>query len=110
MYLYLMRAALRYAQVAPFTVDRWLADGEAVALGDGRALHARWTPGHTPDGLSLWLPDERRVFTGDLCSQPPQLTPVRHHRRREEQCIPHFTVPASKIAEINKTIMHFCCQ
>ena len=45
-------------------VDRWLADGEELALG-GRAFRVIHTPGHTPGGVCLFFPAERLLFTGD---------------------------------------------
>jgi glyoxylase-like metal-dependent hydrolase (beta-lactamase superfamily II) len=44
--------------------DRTLEDGETLAVGDlnMKVLH---TPGHTPGGISLWMPDEGVVFCGD---------------------------------------------
>lgn len=43
---------------------RLLRDGDHLAVGrmDGIVLH---TPGHSPGGISLWLPDEGVVFCGD---------------------------------------------
>ncbi|NLG50001.1 MAG: MBL fold metallo-hydrolase [Chloroflexi bacterium] len=44
--------------------DQLLHDGDALAVGDIRVevLH---TPGHSPGGISLWLPEEQVVFSGD---------------------------------------------
>merc|ERR1712060_1006247 len=33
---------------------------------DHEALEVLYTPGHTPDSISLYLPAENRLFTGDL--------------------------------------------
>jgi len=45
--------------------DRLLRDGDVLEVGDLRVqvLH---TPGHSPDGISLWAPDEGVVLCGDL--------------------------------------------
>jgi sulfur dioxygenase len=43
-------------------VDIHLEDGQALAIGEIR-LRVFYTPGHTPDGISLYTND--RVFTGD---------------------------------------------
>jgi glyoxylase-like metal-dependent hydrolase (beta-lactamase superfamily II) len=42
-----------------------LADGDVVRVASSSvtALH---TPGHAPDHLCFWLPDDRVLFTGDL--------------------------------------------
>ncbi len=44
--------------------DLILHDGDRFAIGeiDIRVIH---TPGHSPGGISLWLPDECVVFSGD---------------------------------------------
>ncbi|MEF8807781.1 MBL fold metallo-hydrolase [Natronomonas sp.] len=46
-------------------VDRAIADGETVAIGDGgyRALH---TPGHKEDHLCFYSADDGLLFAGDL--------------------------------------------
>jgi glyoxylase-like metal-dependent hydrolase (beta-lactamase superfamily II) len=53
--------------VAPYTVDQPLRDGQIMQLGE-----AEWqviaTPGHTPDHLCLWQPDERLLVVGDALS------------------------------------------
>ena len=44
--------------------DRALEDGEILTVGslEVKVLH---TPGHSPGGISLWLPAENAVFCGD---------------------------------------------
>jgi len=46
------------------TVDRWIADGEAFTLGAKR-LEVIHTPGHTPGGCCIWVPEDRILITGD---------------------------------------------
>jgi glyoxylase-like metal-dependent hydrolase (beta-lactamase superfamily II) len=57
------------SELEAYTVTRWLADGERIALDDARAdadaLIALHAPGHTPDSLALWLAPERILFMGD---------------------------------------------
>lgn len=53
--------------VAPYTVDRALADGEILTLGD-RPWEVVATPGHTAGHLCLWQPDERLLAVGDALS------------------------------------------
>ena len=53
--------------VSPYTVDRALADDEAVWLGETQWQVVR-TPGHTRGHLSLWQPDERLLVVGDSLS------------------------------------------
>ncbi|MEM9177694.1 MAG: MBL fold metallo-hydrolase [Myxococcota bacterium] len=54
----------------PLEVDRWLAPGESIELG-GRRLEVLYTPGHTPDSISLLDPDARLLFTGDFLYPGP---------------------------------------
>lgn len=44
--------------------DRALEDGEAILVGE-LTLKVLHTPGHSPGGISLWMPDEGVVFCGD---------------------------------------------
>lgn len=44
---------------------RSLKDGEGIPLGEGE-LKVIHTPGHTPGSISLYLEEERALFTGDL--------------------------------------------
>eukprot|EP01105_Mastigella_eilhardi_P012705 TRINITY_DN2903_c0_g1_i1.p1 TRINITY_DN2903_c0_g1~~TRINITY_DN2903_c0_g1_i1.p1 ORF type:complete len:411 (-),score=122.61 TRINITY_DN2903_c0_g1_i1:69-1301(-) len=59
------------ARLLPFEVNRWLADGELIYLDDSHtdpqlALCVIYTPGHTPDSLSLYAPFDNRLFIGDF--------------------------------------------
>ena len=55
-----------FAPGAPtgLVADRLLQDGETITVGtlEVRVLP---TPGHSPGGISLWLPQEQVVLTGD---------------------------------------------
>jgi glyoxylase-like metal-dependent hydrolase (beta-lactamase superfamily II) len=51
---------------APARVDRELADGEEVPVGDG--LIAYHTPGHTAGHVSFLLPSKRVLFVGDAAA------------------------------------------
>ncbi len=42
-----------------------IGDGATVVTGEGR-LEVLHTPGHSPDHLSLWQPETRIIFVGDL--------------------------------------------
>ncbi len=46
-------------------VERRLADGDAVPVGE-RRLRALYTPGHRFDHLCFWLEDARVLFAGDM--------------------------------------------
>ena len=46
-------------------VDQILADGATLFVGN-LCLEARYTPGHSPDHLSFYLPEEDALFGGDV--------------------------------------------
>lgn len=48
--------------------DEDLRDGQRLTVG-GIYLHVRHTPGHTPGGVSLYVPALDAVFTGDTLFQ-----------------------------------------
>jgi len=50
--------------VPPFTVTRWLKDGDVVDLGD-RKLEVIHTPGHSPDSICMLDRDAGLFWTGD---------------------------------------------
>jgi len=50
----------------PFAVDRLLADGERVELGDGVTLRAVFTPGHAPGHLVYVEERSRVAYVGDM--------------------------------------------
>mmetsp|Transcript_47215 Transcript_47215/g.109209 ORF Transcript_47215/g.109209 Transcript_47215/m.109209 type:complete len:327 (+) Transcript_47215:63-1043(+) len=59
------------ATIHDFCVTQWLEEGHKIYLDDAvpseaEALEVLYTPGHTPDSISLYLPVENRLFTGDL--------------------------------------------
>lgn len=57
-------------------LDLTLVEGDSVALGraDARELRVFHTPGHSPGSISLFLPSEGALFSGDavpLAGEPP---------------------------------------
>ncbi|OGO05001.1 MAG: hypothetical protein A2Y73_03060, partial [Chloroflexi bacterium RBG_13_56_8] len=44
--------------------DRLLEDGDHLEIGD-LTVEVLHTPGHSPGGISLWIAQERVVFSGD---------------------------------------------
>ncbi len=62
-----MGLAERFAGVHRAHVSRHpeLGDGDIVRVGT-ISLVALHTPGHAPDHLAYWMPDDRVLFTGDL--------------------------------------------
>ena len=45
-----------------------LDDGDVIGTDEGD-LHVLLTPGHAPDHLTLWHPDSRTLFVGDMMQQ-----------------------------------------
>jgi len=45
-----------------------LNDGDVIATDDGD-LQVLLTPGHAPDHVSLWHPESRTIFVGDMMQQ-----------------------------------------
>lgn len=54
----------------PWTVAEFVRDGERIDLG-GRTLEVLFTPGHSPDSLSLLDAENRTVFVGDTFYPAP---------------------------------------
>lgn len=54
-----------FPRAEPFAPDRWLADGDSVAIGD-ETLHVRHCPGHTPGHVVFHSPVAKRCFVGDV--------------------------------------------
>jgi glyoxylase-like metal-dependent hydrolase (beta-lactamase superfamily II) len=46
-------------------VDHPLQDGDVLDLGDGLDLLVIHTPGHSRGSISLWLPEEKALFSAD---------------------------------------------
>jgi glyoxylase-like metal-dependent hydrolase (beta-lactamase superfamily II) len=55
------------APVVPPRIDRELADGDELGLGDGAMTVA--VPGHTPGSIALYLPRHQVLFTGDAAAR-----------------------------------------
>lgn len=60
------------AKIEPFTVDRWLSDGDVIALdhvtdpANNHVLNVLAIPGHTPDSIALYFGPDKRMFIGDI--------------------------------------------
>eukprot|EP01012_Entosiphon_sulcatum_P038358 TRINITY_DN4972_c0_g1_i1.p1 TRINITY_DN4972_c0_g1~~TRINITY_DN4972_c0_g1_i1.p1 ORF type:complete len:325 (-),score=35.64 TRINITY_DN4972_c0_g1_i1:961-1935(-) len=66
-----LAAAHPGASVRAFPVSKWLAEGDLIYFDDANptkemSLEVLWTPGHTPDSISLFSHWEKRLFVGDL--------------------------------------------
>ena len=53
-----------------WTVTGYVADGDVIDLG-GRSLEVLFTPGHSPDSLSLFEAGRRTVYVGDTFYPAP---------------------------------------
>ena len=51
-------------EVEPLTVDRNLADGDTLQVGD-EMIQVLHVPGHSPGGLAFYLPDSALLISGD---------------------------------------------
>lgn len=51
-------------EVEPLTVDRDLADGDTIQLGD-ETIQVLHVPGHSPGGLAFYLPQSALLISGD---------------------------------------------
>lgn len=54
-----------FAPAEPFAPARWLADGDAVQVGEA-TLAVRHTPGHTPGHVVFHDPAGKRAYVGDV--------------------------------------------
>jgi glyoxylase-like metal-dependent hydrolase (beta-lactamase superfamily II) len=55
-------------EVPKYKVTNWAKDGDKITFGADSAdsgLVVYHTPGHTPDELAVWDPQERVLFVGD---------------------------------------------
>jgi glyoxylase-like metal-dependent hydrolase (beta-lactamase superfamily II) len=50
-----------------YTITNWCQDAQIITDPKGRELNLiiYTTPGHTPDHVAIWDPDERHLFVGD---------------------------------------------
>jgi glyoxylase-like metal-dependent hydrolase (beta-lactamase superfamily II) len=98
----------------PYTVTRWLRDGDRVELG-GRTLEVIYTPGHSSDHLCLLDRGSRYLWTGDLFYTGGVTTylPGGDHDDFVESCrrlvdmMPHYDMllPAHNEPLVEKEIM-----
>lgn len=58
-------------RIKPFSITKYISDGEVINLGDDRNIIIYFTPGHTPDSLSLLDVRERLLFIGDTFYRGP---------------------------------------
>ena len=50
----------------------WSQDGDIIPLGGDEALTVMYTPGHSPDSITLWDPAVRAFAMLSLLEAPPR--------------------------------------
>jgi len=58
-------------RIKSFNITEYVSDGDIINLGDERKITVIFTPGHTPDSISLFDIQERLLFVGDTFYQGP---------------------------------------
>jgi glyoxylase-like metal-dependent hydrolase (beta-lactamase superfamily II) len=58
-------------RIKAFNITEYVSDGDIINLGDERKITVIFTPGHTPDSISLFDIQERLLFVGDTFYQGP---------------------------------------
>lgn len=58
-------------RIKPFSISKYISDGEVINLGGDRNIIIYFTPGHTPDSLALLDIQERLLFIGDTFYHGP---------------------------------------
>lgn len=50
-----------------YTITNWISDGQTITGQSGQDLNLTvyHTPGHTPDHVAIWDPEERHLYVGD---------------------------------------------
>ncbi|OAQ70557.1 metallo-beta-lactamase superfamily domain-containing protein [Pochonia chlamydosporia 170] len=50
-----------------YTITNWISDGQTITDQSGQDLNLTvyHTPGHTPDHVAIWDPEERHLYVGD---------------------------------------------
>lgn len=67
----------------PIEVDRTVADGEKLTVGDLQ-IEVLYTPGHTPGHLSLYNPSSKSLYLMDVMYWPTPLHPHPVGRAQEQ--------------------------
>lgn len=53
-----------WAKPVTMEADRWIKDQDTISLA-GHTIQVIGTPGHTPGGVSYYIPEEQVLFSGD---------------------------------------------
>lgn len=54
----------------PFAVDRFLAAGDEIEISDGLTVRVYYTPGHTRDCLSFYIPEKKTLIASEALGIP----------------------------------------
>jgi len=94
-----------------FDAERWnpggvpatglLREGDEIDLGD-RRLRVIETPGHSPDGISLFDPAAGILFVGDTLIEGPL------YAHYDESSIPDLAVSVGKLAQLEVPVHAIC--
>lgn len=88
----------------PVVPDRLIADGDEIALGDGRTLEVVWTPGHTGGHCCLLLKPDGVLFVGDHLL--PKITPhVGIHPGGPDDPLGDFLASHEKIQRLDARLV-----
>ena len=98
----------------PWKVTHWIHDGEKIDLG-GRRFEILFTPGHTPDSITLLDRQHGLLFVGDtyypgpiyLLTPETELSVYAHSVSRLVQLIPHLhlLLPSHNLPVANPNIL-----
>lgn len=58
----------QFGHVTEFDADIYVEDGDEMKVGD-LELKFLFTPGHSPGGMCIYIPDENTLFSGDTLFQ-----------------------------------------
>jgi len=87
------------SDVKPMPIDRYLADGEKITLGD-LDLEVIWTPGHSYEHICLLDQKDRILFSGDHVL--PKITShVALHSYRNHDPLGEYLSSLEKIQEVD---------
>ena len=54
----------QFGQLTRVQADRYVNDGDTMTIGN-MELHFLFTPGHSPGGMCVYIPDANLLFSGD---------------------------------------------
>lgn len=88
----------------PFEVDRILEDGDQIELEKGLSVQVLFTPGHTWDFLSYYIPERRILIASEAggCAYASGLIPP--------ECLTNFDVYLHSLARLASLEVDILCQ